>query len=255
MGLFQHKKEPAEQQPPVDATTEAVEQLLDDEFREELRSRARTYFDRVINENADLFKQDLDATVAHINTELKQHAARQLDEQLEEITRANTELKDHVTKQFDERFNDYDKTIKEAQGLALQTLNRSAQDLREQHQRLAASIEKSISDQENLMSNVFQGNMTRIIATKDAQDVALKSLNDSAKALQQQYEQVAATLQQSVANQENLLVTAFQDNMARVVEHYLLGALGDQYDMKAQLPSIIKQMEANKKAIVDDISL
>jgi hypothetical protein len=43
--------------------------------------------------------------------------------------------------------------------------------------------------------------------------------------------------------------------MAVVVEHYLLGALGEQYDMKAQLPMIIKQMDANKKAMMDDMKL
>jgi hypothetical protein len=52
-----------------------------------------------------------------------------------------------------------------------------------------------------------------------------------------------------------MLVTAFESNMAQIVEHYLLGALGDQYDLKAQLPSIIKQMEANKDVIVEDMKL
>jgi len=58
-----------------------------------------------------------------------------------------------------------------------------------------------------------------------------------------------------VASQEEMLVGAFQSNMAAIVEHYLLGALGDQYDLKAQLPAIIKQMDENKKAIVDDMQL
>jgi hypothetical protein len=31
--------------------------------------------------------------------------------------------------------------------------------------------------------------------------------------------------------------------------------LGDQYDMKAQLPLIIKQMEANRQAMMDDMKL
>ena len=43
--------------------------------------------------------------------------------------------------------------------------------------------------------------------------------------------------------------------MAAIVERYLLGALGDQYDLKAQLPAIIKQMEENKQAIADDMKL
>ena len=52
-----------------------------------------------------------------------------------------------------------------------------------------------------------------------------------------------------------MMVDSFQDNMAQIVEHYLLGALGDQFDIKSQLPSIIKQLEENKQAIADDMKL
>jgi hypothetical protein len=40
-----------------------------------------------------------------------------------------------------------------------------------------------------------------------------------------------------------------------VVEHYLVGALGDQYDLKTQLPSILASLEENKQTIVDDVKL
>lgn len=43
--------------------------------------------------------------------------------------------------------------------------------------------------------------------------------------------------------------------MARIVENYLVAAIGEQYNLKSQLPSIIKQLEENKQAIVDDIKL
>ena len=124
MGLFQQKK-PASVSP-RDQATAAIDELFDDTFREELKAKARLYFERVINENAALFKQDLDATVAHINTELRQHVARQMDDQFAEINRANGELREHVAKQFDDQFKDFNKTIQDAQGLALQALERSA---------------------------------------------------------------------------------------------------------------------------------
>jgi hypothetical protein len=254
VGLFQHKKE-AHKQTPEERATDAVEQLFDDEFREEMRARARSYFDRVVNENAALFKQDLDATVAHINTELKQHAARQLDDQLVEIAHANSELKEDVTRQLKERFDEYDKTIKSAENAARDSITRSNQTLQEQYQQLNTVLQKNIARQDTMMMAAFDENKTRIAATKDAQDAALQWLNRSAQALQDQHQQLSNALQQSVVRQEEMLVTAFEENMARIVEHYLLGALGDQYDMKAQLPSIIKQMEANKQAIVDDMKL
>lgn len=43
--------------------------------------------------------------------------------------------------------------------------------------------------------------------------------------------------------------------MARILEHYLIGALGEQTHFKAQLPSIIEQLEKNKQAMMDDMKL
>lgn len=200
MGLFQSNKH-SDKKSPSDETTDAIEHLFDDEFREDLKNRGRLYFERVINENAALFKQDLDATVAHINTELRQHVARQLDEQFAEINKVNADLRDHIAKQLEGQLAEFGQTMQDAQKLALESLNRSAQALQEQQQQLGVMLQKGIADQQALMTS------------------------------------------------------AFEQNMARIIEHYLLGALGDQFDFKAQLPSIIKQMESNKQAIVDDMKL
>lgn len=254
MGLFQGIHH-SDDKTPDEEKADAVEHLLDDDFREEMRDRARLYFDRVINENAALFKQDLDATVAHINTELKQHVARQLDEQFVEIARVNNELKEHISTQLDERLSEFDKTMKEAQDMALQSLHHSAEALQGQHQQLSQALQKDVTEQEAMLHSVFEENKAHMISMKDAQASALQWLNESAQAMQEQNKQVAQTLQKNVAAQEEMLVSGFEQNMAQIVEHYLLGALGDQYDLKSQLPSIIKQMETNKQAIVDDMKL
>ncbi len=257
MGLFQHKQKSQTQSP--DAAADAEYHFLDENFREELRNHGRLYFEKVINENGVLFKQDLDATIAQVNTDLKEHVTTRLETAIAQV---NTDLKEHVTTKLDAQFVDYSKAAKEAQDVALQSLSRSVQTLQQQHQQLSqvlqtsvAGLQKTVTDQEALMANVFQGNMARIIATKDAQDIALQSLSRTAQALEGQYQQLNTLLQKNVATQEAVLVGVFEKNMAQIIEHYLLGALGDQYDLKAQLPSIIKQMEVNKQAIVDDMKL
>lgn len=254
MGLFQHKKQPA-QQSPEDAALDAVEHLFDAEFREELKAHGRAYFERVINENAALFKQDLDATVAHINTELRQLIARQLDAQFAEINRVNGELRAHIEAKLEERLAEYADTMKEAQDKSLEALERSAQSLEAQYRALGAALEKSVAHQDAILTGAVEENRSRVTAMRGAQEAALKTLTESVEALQKQHEQLDAMLKESIAHQEDMLVDAFEKNMARVTEHYLLGALGDQYDIKAQLPSIIKQMEENKQAIVDDMKL
>ncbi len=229
--------------------------MFDDGFRDELRAHGRQYFERVINENAALFKQDLDATVAHINTELRQHIARQLDTQFTEINRVNGELREHIAQRLDEQFAEYSKTMQAAQDKALQSLERSAEALQGQYQALAAALEKSVAHHDAILTGAVEENRSRVEAMRNTQEAALKSLAESVEALQKQHEQLDTMLKESIADQENMLVDAFEKNMALVAEHYLEGALGDQYDLKAQLPSIIKQMEENKQAIVDDMKL
>lgn len=228
MGLFQNKKDAA-----VDHAIEEVENFFNEAFREELRVRARNYFDKIINESAILFKQDLDAT----------------------LTQVYTELKSSLEKKLDTEFEQYSKQMQEAQNVALKSLNRSVQSLQEQHQQASTVLQKNITEQEKLTITAFEENRARMIAAKDAQDLALQSLSSSVEALQLQHQQLAGALKANADKQEQSMITIFEDNMAQVVEHYLLGALGDQYDLSAQLPSIIKQMEANKAAIVEDMKL
>ncbi len=251
MGLFQHKK----QKSPQDQAVDAVENIFDEEFRAQLKEHGRLYFERVINENAALFKQDLDATVAHINTELRQHVARQLDGQFAQINQVNAELNNHVKQQLDEQFAEYNKTIENSQNLALEALNRSANALEEQHKQLASSLERSVASQDAVMNNAFNESTDKIDKMKQAQETALATLNQSVQAIQEQHQQLGAMLDKSIATQQDLAVKTFQDNMAKIIEHYLLNTLGDQFDLKTQLPGILKQLEENKQDIAEDMKL
>lgn len=251
MGIFQHKQ-PDPKKSPSDGLLPEEEHFFDEYFREELRNHGRWYFEKVINENGEIFKRELQDTIAQVNVELKDHVTKQLDSAIAQV---NNELKDHTTKQLEEQFNDYSKSLKEAQELALKTMTESAQTLKDQHEALRKALEKNVADQQDLLHNAFDENKTQITAMKEAQDSALKWLNQSAQALHDQYQQMSAVLQKNVVEQEQLMVTAFQSNMAQIVEHYLLGALGDQFDLKSQLPSIIKQLEENKQAMTDDMKL
>jgi DNA anti-recombination protein RmuC len=227
MALFSKKKSA------IDEAADKAELFFDESFRGELRTRGRLYFEKVINENAALFKEDLDATIAHVYIDLK----------------------DHLTKQLDQQFADYAKTMKQAQDQAMSQLNDSVQNLQKQHEALGEELKKSIEYQEAMLGNVFDKSKTQIETMNHTQEEALKSLTDALQSLQHQRDTLGETLDKVVAAEKDTLTKAYQDNAALIIEHYLLGALGDQYDMKAQLPAIIKQMEENKQTIVDDIKL
>lgn len=228
------------------------DQFFDEYFREELRNRGRWYFEKVITENGDLFKQDLEATIGAVKQELDEHVTGQVDETIGQIDQY---LKAHVTRKLDEQFANYNDALKAAQDAALASVTESTAKLQQQHKALADALERSVTEQSSLLHNAFDENKAEIAAMKDAQEHALEALKHSAAEVDAQYKQLSATLQEQVAAQQEMLVGAFESNMAAVVEHYVLGALGDQFDLKSQLPQIIKQMEANKAAMVDDLKL
>lgn len=153
--------------------------LFNKEFHEELRNRGRLHFEKVVNENAMFLKQDLDMTIAQMNEYLKKTIGSKLDEEF-------------------------------------------------------AAYEK---------------------AMKEAQELAISSLQKSASAVEEQRVLMVETLKKDVAEKEALLIKTYEENMAKIVEYYILQALGDQFDLKSQLPFIISQMEANKQKIVDDMRL
>ena len=252
VGLFQHKQSDSKSRSPIVEVFESEKNFFDEAFREEIKEHARSYFDEIIKQNVVLFKQDLDAAVVDISAELRTQTAGRLDDA---IAKVNSELKEHATKQLDERFVAYGKEMKDAQDATLVALNNSAKTLEDQYQEFGTTVQKSIANQNVMIHGVFEENMTRMTSMKDEQASALQTIKDSAKALEEQYKQLGETLQKNVNDQQEMILATFQDNMAQVVEHYLLGALGDQYDLKAQLPSIIKQMEENKDAMMDDMKL
>jgi len=162
-----------------DKALEESESLFNKEFHEELRNRGRLHFEQVVNENAMFLKQDLDMTIAEMNEYLKKT----------------------ITAKLDQEFADYAKAMKEAQELAIASLQKSANAVEEQRKLMIQTLEKDRADR------------------------------------------------------EALLIKTYEENMSKIVEHYILEALGDQFDLKAQLPFIITQMEANKAKIVEDMRL
>lgn len=249
--MFQNKKSDAKKSPKDQAIT-AVTEFINEDFQRELLTYGHSYFEKIINETGALFQQDLNTTIGQVNVQLQDHVTKQLDIAVAQV---NVELKERVAQQLENQFVEYNKEMKGAQDLALKSLTENSEQLQAEYNDLRTMLQKNVADQKVTLTNVFEENKVRIAQMKEAQDLALKSLNDSAEALKTQYAEINETLRNNVAKQESVLVSAFEDNMGKIIEHYLLGALGDQYDLTAQLPSIIHQMDENKQAIVDDMKL
>ena len=162
-----------------DAAVEEVSHLFNDQFREELRNHGRLYFEKIISENAMFLKQDLDITTAQLNEYLKKE----------------------ITRKLGEEFNAYDRAMREAQELALGSLQKSVTDVEAQRAAMTQALETDLKQREASMLQLYE------------------------------------------------------ENMAKITEHYLLQTLGDLIDLKSQMPYIIGQMEANKQKIMEDMRL
>ena len=92
-------------------------------------------------------------------------------------------------------------------------------------------------------------------ALKEAQELTLDSLQKTATDAEEQRKALEDALKQHVAAREEAMMKAFEADMAEIVEHYLVEALGSQFDVKSQLPMIVRELEASKQQMAEDMRL
>lgn len=87
----------------------------------------------------------------------------------------------------------------------------------------------------------------------EAKKMAIESLEKSQHALEEEREVLRRKLEQEVDAQRERLIGRFSDNMAEIVNHYVLDAIGNEIDLTDQLEYILGELHANKNVIVEDI--
>ena len=161
----------------TDAAERDVERIFNDDFREELRNRARLHFEKIIGENAMFLQQDLRLTTSQLNEYMKSE----------------------ITKTLMEEFSKYEQSINDAKELAIDSI---------------AKTQSAIEDERQMLHN---------------------------------------NLEKEFQTERERLITKFEDNMAEIVNHYVLNAVGNEIDLSDQLEYILSEMEANKATRVEDI--
>jgi hypothetical protein len=87
----------------------------------------------------------------------------------------------------------------------------------------------------------------------DAKELAIESLQKTNDAIDEQRKVLGQEVQQELLAEKKQLIEHFEKNMADIVNHYVLAAVGNQIDLSDQLEYILADLEANKKAIIEDI--
>lgn len=88
----------------------------------------------------------------------------------------------------------------------------------------------------------------------DAKELAIDSINKTQAAIEEQRQVMSQQLKKEFETEKQRQIQRFSDNMAEIVNHYIMAAIGNQIDLNDQLEYIIGEMQTNKEAIIQDIA-
>lgn len=89
----------------------------------------------------------------------------------------------------------------------------------------------------------------------DAKQLAMESIQKTQATVEQQRQMMGQQLEHEIAAERQRLTDRFSSNMADIVNHYVLAAIGNQISLEDQLEFILAELERNKQAIIEDINL
>jgi len=87
----------------------------------------------------------------------------------------------------------------------------------------------------------------------DATQSAIDSIKKTNEAVESERGVMAAQIKEEVDKAKAARLEHFENNMADIVNHYILDAVGQQIDLSDQLEYILSDIETNKTAILEDI--
>jgi hypothetical protein len=122
----------------------------------------------------------------------------------------------------------------------------------QQDLRLTTSQLNSYMKQE--ITRTLQDEFTKYERSiSDAKQIAVDSIEKTQVAIDEQRKLLVDQLEKELAIEKDRLLGNFQKNMADIINHYVLAAIGNEIDLNDQLEYILGDLEANKAAIIEDI--
>lgn len=125
----------------TDAAEKDVEQIFNNDFREELRNRARLHFEKIIGENAMFLQQDLRLTTSQLNEYMKSE----------------------ITKKLLEEFGKYEQSIDDAKQLAIDSISKTQSAIEQERQVLHDNLEKEFAAERERLIARFESRMAEIV--------------------------------------------------------------------------------------------
>lgn len=146
-------------------------------------------------------------------------------------------------------------TIQSEQDKAIEQLKLDLEAARRQTEQISETMRSSAQEQAQKVDQLYRENIDKTSEMKRAQEAALDSLRQSVDSLKSQHDQFQQLIDDSIAKHKDMATSLVNENMARIIEHYLIGALGERSDVAKDLPDILERLEQNKQAMMDDMKL
>ncbi len=86
-----------------------------------------------------------------------------------------------------------------------------------------------------------------------AKDLALESIEKTKTAIDQQRLILEKQMNEQAEAEKQRILDHFEANMASIVNHYVLSAIGSEIDLTTQLDYIFQNLEENKEDMIKDI--
>lgn len=86
-----------------------------------------------------------------------------------------------------------------------------------------------------------------------AKELAVGAIQKTQDVIEEQRGILEKQLNEQAFEEKQRIINKFEKDMADIVNHYLLAAIGNQIDLTVQLDYIFQYLEQNKQAIVEDI--
>ena len=145
--------------------------------------------------------------------------------------------------------------VETEQDEALEHLKSSLESTRRQSEEVLSSMRQQAEEQAQKVDEIYRLNIDKSSEMNRAQEEGLSSLRQSVESLQSQHQQLQKLIDDSIEKHRTMATELVNENMARIIEHYLVNALGERSDVTKDLPNILERLEDSKQAMMDDMKL
>ncbi len=145
--------------------------------------------------------------------------------------------------------------VQSEQDKALEQLKSSIAEAKRQSDEAVQQLKHNAEEQSRMLNEIYQQTSGSASQMKQSQAEAIESLQKTVSSLQEQHGRLQQMIDESITKQKTMATELINEHMARIIEHYLIGALGERSDLAKDLPNILEKMQEHKQAMMDDMTL